>query len=214
VTVSAHINPEGLETTYEIKLECGTGEPVPCDSIPSERREGRLAADYEVHEVSLTLTGLQPGTYWFGVRASNTAGETSRSSDILTIPTPTSPFPEGTSGGGIVEAPYIGADSGQLKEIAIREEEQRIKAKEEEEQKARELTARPASEQKHTEEQQPAAPAQTEHPTCRVPALKGDTLAAARRALAKAHCRLGALHRPARRRTARSWRVHRDAMPA
>ena len=88
VTVSAHINPESLETSYEIKLECGTGEPVPCGSIPSERSEGHLAADYEVHEVSLTLTGLQPGTYWFGVHASNSAGQASRSSDLLTIPTP------------------------------------------------------------------------------------------------------------------------------
>ncbi len=40
VTVSAHINPEGLETTYEIKLECGTGEPVPCDS-DTERAQRR-----------------------------------------------------------------------------------------------------------------------------------------------------------------------------
>jgi hypothetical protein len=31
---------------------------------------------------------------------------------------------------------------------------------------------------------------------CRVPALKGDTLTAARHALGAAHCRLGAVHRP------------------
>jgi hypothetical protein len=37
---------------------------------------------------------------------------------------------------------------------------------------------------------------EAEHPACHVPALKGDTLAAARHALAKAHCRLGAIHRP------------------
>ena len=83
VTVGAQINPEGLETRYEIKLECGPDEPLPCDSIPSERREGHLAAGYEVQEISLTLTGLQSGTYWFGVRASNSSGETSRSSNLL-----------------------------------------------------------------------------------------------------------------------------------
>lgn len=91
VTVSAHIDPEGLETTYEIKLECGPGEPVPCDSMPNQRAEGRLAGDQEIHEVSLTLTGLQPGTYWLGVNAHNAAGEAFRSSDILTIP----PIPPG-----------------------------------------------------------------------------------------------------------------------
>ncbi len=197
VTVSAHIDPEGLETTYEIKLECGPDEPVPCDSIPSERGEGNLPADYEVHEVKLTLTGLQPGTYWFGTRASNTAGEALWVSDGLNIPSPTpGAFPEGTGGGGIVESKPPEAVNNELKAIAIREEERRVKAKKQEEQKARELTARPASEPEHTEEQPPAAQPQTEHPACRVPALKGDTLSAARRALAKAHCRLGKIHRP------------------
>jgi hypothetical protein len=149
VTVSAHIDPEGFETTYEIKLECGSNEPVPCDSLPIQRKEGDLAADYEVHEVSLTLTGLQPGTYWFGVRASNSAGEVSWSSDILKIP-PESPgsFPNGTAPVEVVRAPYLGEASRQLQAIAeqnARErDEQHAKeaaaAKEKEEAKAREAS--------------------------------------------------------------------------
>ncbi len=218
VTVSAHINPEGLETSYEIKLECGTGEPVPCDSIPSERGEGNLPADYEVHEVSLTLTGLQPGTYWFGVHASNSAGQASRSSDLLTIPTP----PPGACPNGCPSKEQDYAEVPQWStELANSESAQTVKeyearqqqlAKEKEEAKAREA-ARYATEEaelKQAEEQdaQEAAArerheheeqAEAEHPACRVPALKGETLTVARRALARAHCRLGAVHRPAHR---------------
>jgi hypothetical protein len=51
--------------------------------------------------------------------------------------------------------------------------------------------------ERHEHEEQGA-----EHPACLVPALKGDTLAVAGRALAKAHCRLGKVTRPAHRRTA------------
>jgi hypothetical protein len=191
VTLSAHINPDGLETSYEIGLEC-----LPCQ--PGDQwAKGTLPAVDESRIVTLTLTGVQPGRHWFAVRASNADGEESRRSEALEIPPPQEPFPEGTGGGGIVEAPYLGAVSGQLKEIAVREEEQRAKAKEQEEQKAKELNARPASELEHTEEQPPAAPAKAEHPACLVPALKGDTLAVAGRALARAHCRLGTVHQPA-----------------
>jgi hypothetical protein len=217
VTVSAHINPEGLETTYEIKLECGTGEPVPCDSIPSERKEGHLAADYEVHEVSLTLTGLQPGTYWFGVHASNSAGEASQSSDLLTIPTP----PPGACPNGCSKNEQYGSEIPQwYNELANSESAQTRKeyeakqqqlAKEKEEAKAQEaaryateeaelkqVEERDAQEAAARERQEREEEAEAEHPACRVPALKGETLTGARRALARAHCRLGALHRPAR----------------
>ncbi len=218
VTVSAHIDPEGLETSYEIKLECGTDEPVPCDSIPSERREGHLTADYEVHEVSLTLTGLQPGTYWFGVRASNSAGETSQSSDLLTIPTPPpGAFPEGTGPG----KQYSSETPQWVNELANSESAQTRKeyeakqqqlAKEQEEAKAREAARyateeaelkqaeeRDAQEAAARERQEHEEEAEAEHPACRVPTLNGETLTAARRALARAHCRLGAVHRPAHR---------------
>ncbi len=146
VTVSAHINPEGLETTYEIKLECGTGEPVPCDSIPSERREGHLAADDEVHEVSLTLTGLQPGTYWFGVRASNFAGEASRSSDLLTIPTPPpGAFPEGTGPG----KQYSSETPQWVNELANSESAQTVKEYEAKQQQLARKKKKPRPEKPH-----------------------------------------------------------------
>jgi hypothetical protein len=34
---------------------------MPCDSIPSERGEGHLTADHEVHEIGLVLTGYSRG---------------------------------------------------------------------------------------------------------------------------------------------------------
>lgn len=83
VTVGADINPEGLETSYEIKLESST-----------QRSVGELPADYEGHEVRLTLTSLQPGDYRFSVRATNSAGETFQRSEILEVPAG-SPCPEG-----------------------------------------------------------------------------------------------------------------------
>jgi hypothetical protein len=193
VTIDATINPEGLETSYELGLECS-----PCRSS-DQWTKGTLPAVQEGLEVTLALTGLQPGRrYWFAVRALNADGEAFRRGETLEIPPPLGSFPEGTGGVGIVEgAPPNEATLNELRAIGIREEERRAKAKEQEEQKVRELTARPASELGHTEEEPPATPAQTALPACLVPALKGDTLPAARRALARAHCRLGVVHRPA-----------------
>jgi len=215
ITVSAHIDPEGLETTYEIKLECGPGEPVPCDSIPNERSEGRLATGYEVHEVSLTLTGLQPGTYWFGAHARNSVGETSWSSDILTVPPP-SPCPDGCPTPPIYESKQsqgaAEATKAYAEMAAARAEEKRHQeALEREESKAREAALHASEEaadkhraeeeaaaSKHLEEEeQKEATAAREANTCVVPALRGDTLNAARHALAKARCRLGKVIRPA-----------------
>jgi hypothetical protein len=190
VALSAHINPDGLETSYEIGLECS-----PCG--PGDQwAKGTLPAVNESRTVTLTLTGVQPGRHWFAVRASNTDGEESRRSEALEVPPSPGPFPEGTAPNHIVETPFPSAANEQLKEIAIKEEQRRAKEKAEAEQKARELTARPATELNHTDEQPPAAPRQTKHPACLVPALKGDTLAVARRALRRAHCRLGTVHQP------------------
>lgn len=192
VTLSAHINPDGLETSYEIGLEC-----LPCQ--PDDQwAKGTLPAVDESRTVTLTLTGVQPGRHWFAVRARNADGEESRRSEALEIPPPQEPFPKGTGGGGIVQGtPPSEAEVNELKAIAVREEEQRAKDKEQEEQKAKELNTRPASELEHTDEQPPVVPTQTEPPACLVPALKGDTLTAARRELAKAHCRLGTVHQSA-----------------
>jgi hypothetical protein len=195
ITINANINPEGLETSYEIGLECS-----PCGQ-GDQWAHGTLPAVHESREITLALTGLQSGrTYWFAVRAANADGETSRRGETLEIPSSPAPFPNGTSGGGIVEASYpVG---GGLKEIAIREEERRAKEKEQEEQRIRELTARPASELQSTEEG-PLAPRTQAEPVCVVPALRGDTLTSARRILAKAHCRLGSVSRPRHGQTGR-----------
>jgi hypothetical protein len=193
IAVDAKINPEGLETNYEIGLECS-----PCGA-GDQWAKGTLPAVHESRKVTLALTGLQPGRrYWFAVRALNADGESSRRGETLEIPPPVEPFPVGTGGGEIVHGtPPNETELNELRAIGIREEEQRAKVKEQEEQKARELSARPASELKHAEEQPPAGRTRTEPPACLVPTLIGDTVSTARRALAKAHCRLGAIHRSA-----------------
>jgi hypothetical protein len=174
--------------------------------VPASRRH--TPADNQDHPVTLQLTGLQRGVaYQLDIHASSSADETNWAGELTLPMIPSNPcpsgecppspgpFPEGTTPTHIVEAPYIGAASQQLKKIAEQEAEQHAKAKEQEEQKARELSARPASELDHSE-QPPAANRRAEHPACIVSALKGDTLTAARQALAKAHCRLGAIHQP------------------
>ncbi len=170
----------------------GTTSPRTITSASSLSPEGGIA--------HVTVTGQhtysQPGSFSIWIAVSNQAGQVYEGGwhTNAVISPSSAPFPEGTGPTGIVEAPYIGAIGGQLKEIAIEEEQRR--AKEREEQQAKEAADRPVTEQPRGEEQPPTAHTQTEHPACRVPTLRGDTLTAARRALAKAHCRLGAVHRP------------------
>lgn len=112
------------------------------------------------------------------------------------VPPSPGEFPDGTSEVGIIEAPYLGSSTEQLMAIALREQEQRHVKELEERKRAEELTARPRSEFMPPPEPiavQPKA-------VCLVPALRGDTLAVARRALAKAHCELGQLDTHKRRR--------------
>lgn len=96
------------------------------------------------------------------------------------VPTSPGPFPDGTGPTGPVSAPYSGAANEQFRAQVIEREAQLQKAKEQEEHKAKEAAA------SYTAEQAAVKP-----PACVVPSLKGDTLAVARRALLKAHCRLG-----------------------
>jgi hypothetical protein len=190
ITAGANINPEGLETTYEIKLEC-----PPCE--PSDQRvEGHLPAVYESRAVSLTLRNLQPGRYRFAVRAVNSAGEASQRSDTLEVPASPGSFPDGTSGYGVVNAPYSGALNGLMKGIDEHVAEERAKEAAARHAAEQALRERPASELTKAE----AGPAEEKAPAptsrCLVPWLKGKMLLAARRALAKAHCRLGKVSRP------------------
>ncbi|HEV3070452.1 MAG TPA: hypothetical protein VGY76_03380 [Solirubrobacteraceae bacterium] len=129
VTVGAQINPEGLETTYEIRLECRTQAPLwPCEPIPTQQVAGVLAAGDEGREVSLKLTGLQPGSYWFGVLAVNSAGEAFQRSHVLEIPpVPPGACPNGCSNTppyittvspGVMEAEQKWAEGGVAREAA------------------------------------------------------------------------------------------------
>ncbi len=121
---------------------------------------------------------------------------------------PSSPggLPGGTGGIGPVTAPYLGSANEQFRVQVVEPEAQRQKAKELEEQKAREAadayTAEQAALKQHQEANGVAVREAGKHPACVVPSLKGDTLAAARSALVKAHCRLGRVSRPAYRGSA------------
>ncbi len=203
IIVGAQINPEGLETSYEILLEC-------LDDEPCQVTEGTLPAIDEARAVHLTLTAPQPGaTYLFTVTARNADGKASASWRFQAPSPPTQEIPPGSAPNGSKvtetytppEHPWANQSGNEAAARTVAEQ----RTKEQEEQQAKEAAARRAAELKHTEEQTQQAQAEAaarqreeaEHPACRVPALKGDTLTAASRALRRAHCRLGAIHRPA-----------------
>jgi hypothetical protein len=196
--VEARINPEGHETTYEITLNCPGQENC-------QHTEGQLPADDEEHTVSLNLTGLQPSSsYRFGIYAHSTAGGAAWPGEFTVPEIPPGSAPNGSK----VTEPYAPpalpwtAEAGaEMAAQAVAEQH----AIEHEVQQAKEAAANRATEaealKRHQEGEQAATAAwqreEAEHPACTVPALKGDTLADARRALAAAHCRLGAVHQPA-----------------
>jgi len=78
-TLEAAINPEGLETEYEIWLVYHTcqGPGLQCQEISEERLgHGQLAAGDEAQTVSADLTRLQPGySYNYWVVATNSGGK-------------------------------------------------------------------------------------------------------------------------------------------
>ncbi len=219
-TLQATIDPEGLETTYTLSA-C---EP---QAAQCQKTEGTLPADNETHRVSIQLTGLQRGiAYQLDIHAQSSAGETNWTGELMLPTLPPSPCPSGgCPPPPLPEIPPWsrpeGSYSGEPYETTLSQEtieqiakygeeaparEQQRLTKEQEEQQAKEAAEQHATELKHTEEQAAEAAArqreereeeEAEHPACRVPALKGDTLASARRALRRAHCRLGAIHQPA-----------------
>jgi hypothetical protein len=207
VLLEAKIDPGGLATSYEIQVEC-PGHTL-CHST-----EGTLPAVEEGLTVILALPDPQYGsTYWFTVTAHNAEGEASKSSEVALPSTPPDIPPGACPFGGCPpqqpytppELPWANRSGDEAAERTVAEQH----AKEHEEQQAKEAAARQATEaealKRRQEEQAEQAfrereereDKEAEHPACVVPALKGDTLAAARRALAKAHCRLGVLHQPA-----------------
>jgi hypothetical protein len=166
ITISAHIDPENLETSYELRLECGPEEPMACDELPNERTQGRLPPVEESREVSMTVTGLKPGKYWFGVSAVNADGEASWSSDILTVPeVPPGACPDGCPTTSEPykppELPWANESGAEAAAKTIQEQRAKEAAatKEQEEAKARAaaLFANEEAARKHRQEEEAAA---------------------------------------------------------
>jgi hypothetical protein len=192
ITVDASVDPKGVETTYETWLEC-----VLCGES-YDYAEGSLPAVDEVRAVTFVLNDLQRGEdYQVAIRVRNAAGESFRLSGDVEVPESLNSFPTGAAPVGVIEAPYLGAASGQLLAIAEREARERSE-RELKEREAHELWERvPASmEAGARKEAEVAATARQRVRACVVPSLRGDTLSAAGRVLAHAHCRLGKVSRP------------------
>lgn len=212
VLVGAHINPEGLKTTYKIQVECP-------DHAQCQATEGQLLLVVdEAQAVHLVISDPQRGgTYIFTVTAHNIDGSATASWRFQ-VPSPlTQEIPPGAAPNGVLDTePYTPPPSTWANQSGKEGAERTVaeqRAKEHEEQQAKEAAARRAAEAealRHALEaaraaaaarqrEEAAAAAQREAPACVVPSLRGDTLAAARSALSKAHCRLGPVHRPADR---------------
>ncbi|MFI5004671.1 MAG: hypothetical protein ACHQE6_06625 [Solirubrobacterales bacterium] len=200
--IETQINPEGRETTYEVLADCEV--PAFC-----QHAEGTLPADSEEHPIGLKLAELKPGiTYHFDIYATSSAGAMNWPGELTAPVIPPGAHPEGLGPGTPYEAEVSKAsiESAERQAAIISAEAEarrRQQAREQEEHNATEAAAIYAAEaaalkKRETEEAEEAAAADRRAPACIVPSLKGDTLSAARHALAKAHCCLGKVSRPAR----------------
>jgi hypothetical protein len=207
VTLVAQINPNDSEGEYEFRLvQQGSppafrGEPIPGGP---QVHQGRIGTGEQ--SVSAVITGLQPGhLYWYVLVVTNSE-QRARTGDEYFSFHYSGGFPEGIGG-----APYeaeISEWSIDLSEEesaqTVREYEakQRQAAKEREEKQAAErvrLAAETTASQ-HQEEALASAKTAPVRPVCIVPSLRGYTLIATRRAINRAHCRLGRVSRPHRHR--------------
>ena len=185
-TVEATIDPRGAETEYSIFLECEAAYAVgPCEPVAAPQHVEGAIAPGAPQTVSDHLKGLHEGYgYEFAIVAQNSAGVTESRGHMLFVPnTPRSFCPYGCS---VQESP---------------EQQARV------EQAAREAQAQREREAREREQHGSAVlgtTTDTPPPRCVVPGLRGDTLAAARRALARAHCKLGRVTR----RRPRRGRLH------
>jgi hypothetical protein len=182
-TIEAQIAPESFATVWTVTLDC-----------PYQRRcqstEGQLPADEESHTVTVVVTGLETDTrYQYTVEASNLSGATSFLGEFESIPPGAAP--RGAKDEEVYVPPELPWTQQSLNEAAARA------VREQREKEHAEQSAEEALTHRNEEAAQRAA-AQTKMPACVVPALKGDTLAVARRSLTVAHCRLGVVHRPPR----------------
>lgn len=203
-TAEASINPEGVETSYEIWLECSeaVGINQQCEPLTAnpQRRQGTLPPVSEPVIVTDVLTGLQPDTWYrYRVVATNSGGRAGIvGAGLRTCPSTgpcyMQPYAPGSPLWGLEGAEREAAEAPRLeaeREAKHREEEERP-AKEAAEKAAKEGETREAGERAGREQAEQAAAAGL----CQVPRLKGDSLKAAHRALRRSHCALGSVARP------------------
>jgi hypothetical protein len=174
VEVEAQIDPGGLETTYEVWLMWQEADPTGGPTNSGERptggpqtQTGHIAAGSGDQTVSVILKGLQWGyTYWYGVRAVNSACNTRGQSPYTFALHISGEFPDGSGTG----PPYETEISCGFTKLSENEAAQTLKeyeakhakeleaqhAKEHEEQEFKEAVARAAeaTERKQHEEQE------------------------------------------------------------
>lgn len=213
-TLHAQVKPEGLETKYEIWLEfpaCSGGGT--CETMVQQRVvEGRIAAASEWQAVSAEVKSLRwSSSYTFWVYAKNGAGKAEGPHQSFQTGSEPPKAPSGSEGGSGMGAPYESKTepwvwegaSNSANEAPKREAERVAKHKEEEERLAKEAAERATKEREAHEAGERAGKEAAERERlaasaamCVVPSLKGDSLAAARSALRKAHCKLGKITSP------------------
>jgi hypothetical protein len=211
-TLELRIVPQGSETAYEVWLECerAVSEAGPCEPPLGgpHAQVGRIAAGPGAKEVVVEMTSLPPNRAdIYRVAAANSSG---RVEEPFQLQFETVPLGSCRS-----ECPYRASislaelESAERTGQMIYEEAEAARhraAHEREEQTAREQAAKFAAEAaalKRRQEEEAPARAVMPKIRCVVPSLRGDTAPAARRALEKAHCRLGKVH----------WHRHRGGAP-
>ncbi len=106
-TLEASINPNGLKTSYQFRLESGCLPPRACLAITTyPLPSGEIPASHEVHPVSLDLNSagvtLERYTeYRYSLEATNSAGTTQGPGQLFTTAPARAPTVEGESASNI-----------------------------------------------------------------------------------------------------------------
>ena len=209
-TLEGEINPEGLETKYEFWLQyavCQSTLGASCEAIAvTEVGDGYITTGGGDIRVTANLASLQPNyTYTYFILAINRAGTTKGPSQefkavenegVLKIEGHPLPPPENTQTPYEISlAPWVpegdAAEAARL--VAQEEQEAKESPQYKEEQEREEVKTR---EERQSAEEAAQGNAKKAVAICLVPSLKGESLAAARSALHRNHCRLGRVTRP------------------
>lgn len=195
-TLQAQIDPEGSETTWQIYLECSHSsapESPPCEPLSGgpQLHEGKIAGGAAPEVVQAVVSGLRPGyVYKYTVVAENSLGKEGwEGMEFGTCPSLGS-CPKGQSPGLSWWTVEDAIRSGEEEPKREAEREAKIRS-EEEERTAHERAIREAGERAGEAAERARLARSLE---CVVPKLKGDSLTSARKALRKAHCKLGKIH--------------------